>query len=125
MAVVSMTDPYVRIPDTVSYNLYYGWYGGDTNMNGAWLDKLHKSFPELPIGISEYGADALNWHTSKPMQGDYAEEYQAYYHEDLMQMISGFTVKRVLGMMGSADRGKALTKEQMLELNAKLNRIKK
>ena len=45
--------------------------------------------------------------------------------EDLMQMISGFTVKRVLGMMGSADRGNALTKEQMLELNAKLNRIKK
>ncbi len=94
-------------------------------MNGAWLDKFHKSFLELPIGISEYGADALNWHTGKPMQGDYTEEYQAYYPEDMMQMISGFTVKRVLGMMGSADRGKALTKEQMLELNATLNRIKK
>ena len=90
MAVVSMCgidEPYVRIPDVVSYNHYFGWYGGETSMNGPWFDKFHAKYPEEPIGISEYGCEALNWHTSKPTQGDYTEEYQAYYHEELIKTI--------------------------------------
>ena len=90
MAVVSMCsmdDPYVRIPDTVSYNHYFGWYGGDTTMNGPWFDEFHKKYPNQPIGCSEYGCEALNWHTSDPQQGDYTEEYQAYYHEELIKQL--------------------------------------
>ncbi len=88
MAVVSMCkidDPYIQIPDTVAYNHYFGWYGGDTTMNGPWFDNFHKTYPNIPIGCSEYGCEALNWHTSKPTQGDYTEEYQAYYHEELIK----------------------------------------
>jgi beta-galactosidase len=90
MAVVSMCDihdPYIQIPDTISYNHYYGWYGGDTSMNGPWMDKFHAEFPNIPIGMSEYGCEALNWHTSDPRQGDYTEEYQAYYHEELIKQL--------------------------------------
>ena len=90
MAVVSMCPmdaEYLNIPDTVSYNHYFGWYGGETSMNGPWFDKFHKLHPNLPIGISEYGCEALNWHTSNPVQGDYTEEYQAYYHEELIKAI--------------------------------------
>ena len=90
MAVVSMCDihdPYIQIPDTISYNHYFGWYGGDTSMNGPWLDAFHKEFPKIPIGMSEYGCEALNWHTSDPTQGDYTEEYQAYYHEELIKQL--------------------------------------
>ena len=90
MAVVSMCDihdPYIQIPDTVSYNHYFGWYGGNTSMNGPWLDNFHKEFPNIPIGMSEYGCEALNWHTSDPKQGDYTEEYQAYYHEELIKQL--------------------------------------
>ena len=90
MAVVSMCsmdDPYVRIPDTVSYNHYFGWYGGDTTMNGPWFDEFHKKYPNTPIGCSEYGCEALNWHTSNSQQGDYTEEYQAYYHEELIKQL--------------------------------------
>ena len=90
MAVVSMCPmdaAYLQIPDTVSYNHYFGWYGGDTTMNGPWFDKFHAMHPQLPIGISEYGCEALNWHTSTPMQGDYTEEYQAFYHEELIKAI--------------------------------------
>ena len=79
--------PYIQIPDVVSYNHYFGWYGGDTSMNGPWFDKFHKTHPKTPIGISEYGCEALNWHTSDPVQGDYTEEYQAYYHEELIKQI--------------------------------------
>ena len=90
MAVVSMCSmdsEYVHIPDTVSYNHYFGWYGGDTDMNGPWFDKFHAKYPNKPIGCSEYGCEALNWHTSEPKQGDYTEEYQAYYHEELIKQL--------------------------------------
>ena len=90
MACVSMCPmdaEYLNIPDTVSYNHYFGWYGGDTTMNGPWFDKFHAMHPNLPIGCSEYGCEALNWHTSNPMQGDYTEEYQAYYHEELIKQL--------------------------------------
>ncbi len=90
IACVSMTpmdDPYIQIPDVVSYNHYFGWYGGDTAMNGPWFDKFHAMHPSIPIGCSEYGCEALNWHTSDPFQGDYTEEYQAYYHEELIKQL--------------------------------------
>ncbi len=82
-----MDSPILDIPDTVSYNHYFGWYGGETDMNGPWFDKFHEMHPHIPIGCSEYGCEALNWHTSKPVQGDYTEEYQAYYHEELIKQL--------------------------------------
>ncbi|MBQ2705880.1 MAG: glycoside hydrolase family 2 protein, partial [Agathobacter sp.] len=90
IAIVSMCpmdDPYVQIPDTVSWNHYFGWYGGTTADNGPWFDEFHKKFPNLPVGCSEYGCEALDWHTSDPQQGDYTEEYQAYYHEELIKQL--------------------------------------
>ena len=91
IAAVSMCDiddEYVHISDVLSYNHYFGWYGGSTDMNGPWFDNFHKKYPNKAIGISEYGCEALNWHTSTPVQGDYTEEYQAYYHEELIKQIA-------------------------------------
>ena len=93
VSMCKMDDPYVQIPDVVSYNHYFGWYGGDTSMNGPWFDKFHAKFPSIPIGCSEYGCEALNWHTSDPKQGDYTEEYQAFYHEELIKQL--FTRKYI------------------------------
>ncbi len=87
VSMCKMDDPYLLIPDVVSYNHYFGWYGGDTDMNGPWFDKFHETHPNIPIGCSEYGCEALNWHSSNPMQGDYTEEYQAYYHEELIKQL--------------------------------------
>ncbi len=79
--------PYVDIPDTVSYNHYFGWYGGQLEDYGPWFDKFHAEHPNQPIGCSEYGCEALNWHNSKPDAGDYSEEYQAVYHESLIRQL--------------------------------------
>ena len=87
VSMCKMEDPYLQIPDVVSYNHYFGWYGGETSMNGPWFDKFHAMHPNIPIGCSEYGCEALNWHTSDPRQGDYTEEYQAYYHEELIKQL--------------------------------------
>ena len=82
-----MEEEYVHIPDVVSYNHYYGWYGGELYMNGEFMDEFHKKYPEKPIGMSEYGCEALNWHSSELEQGDYTEEYQAHYHEELIRQL--------------------------------------
>ncbi len=90
IAAVSMADidsEYVHISDVVSYNHYFGWYGGDVSENGPWLDHFHETYPEVPLGLSEYGCEALNWHTSNPKQGDYTEEYQSYYHEEMIKQL--------------------------------------
>ena len=87
VSMCKMDDPYLQIPDVVSYNHYFGWYGGDTSMNGPWFDKFHATHPNIPIGCSEYGCEALNWHTSDPRQGDYTEEYQSFYHEELIRQL--------------------------------------
>jgi len=85
ISMCGMDEEYVHIPDLVSYNHYFGWYGGSTDDNGPWFDKFHAKYPNTPIGCSEYGCEALNWHNSNPQQGDYSEEYQAYYHEELIK----------------------------------------
>ena len=90
IACVSMckTDHLIlEIPDAVAYNHYFGWYGGDVSMNGPWFDAFHAKHPNIPIGCSEYGCEGLDWHTSEPVQGDYTEEYQAYYHEALIRQL--------------------------------------
>lgn len=87
VSMCSMDAKYLQIPDVLSYNLYYGWYGGTTDMNGEFLDKFHQKYPDRAIGMSEYGCEALNWHTSNPEQGDYTEEYQAHYHEELIKQL--------------------------------------
>lgn len=87
VTMCSIDDEYVHISDILSYNHYFGWYGGNVSMYGPWFDNFHKKYPNKAIGISEYGCEALNWHTSEPEQGDYTEEYQAYYHEEVIKQI--------------------------------------
>ena len=88
VTMCSMDNEYVHISDIVSYNHYFGWYGGNVNMYGPWFDKFHEKYPNKAIGISEYGCEALNWHATDIAQGDYTEEYQAYYHEELIKQIA-------------------------------------
>ncbi len=91
LATLTMCDPsseYLRVPDVLSYNHYFGWYGGTYDMYGPWFDDFRKKYPDTPIGLSEYGCEALNWHSSTPEQGDYTEEYQAIYHEELIKQIA-------------------------------------
>ena len=46
-------------------------------------------YPHGPIGLSEYGAEAMpNLHSSHPRRGDNTEEYQAIYHEKMIDVIN-------------------------------------
>lgn len=80
--------PILDIPDVNSYNLYFGWYLGELEQNEEFFDEYHKTYPNRPIGFSEYGADANpKFQSSKPERGDYTESYQAVYHEHMLTMI--------------------------------------
>ncbi len=87
ISMCGMEEEYVHIPDVVSYNHYFGWYGGSLEDYGPWFDKFHEKYPRTPIGVSEYGCEALNWHNSDPQSGDYSEEYQAMYHESVIKQL--------------------------------------
>ena len=89
MAQVSMTpmdSEHNYITDVVSYNHYFGWYVGDVEDNGPWLDKFHALHPDKPLGVSEYGAENIfKWHTAEPDNHDYTEEYANYYHQEMLK----------------------------------------
>ena len=89
MAQVSMTpmdSEHNFITDVVSYNHYFGWYGGEVEDNGPWLDKFHALHPDKPLGVSEYGAEnILSWHSAEPENHDYTEEYANHYHQEMLK----------------------------------------
>ncbi|MBQ6316251.1 MAG: glycoside hydrolase family 2 protein [Oscillospiraceae bacterium] len=80
--------PLIPIADLASYNLYFGWYLGELEQNEQFFDEYHAMYPDRVIGFSEYGADAnAAFHSSRPEQGDYTEEYQCVYHEHMLKII--------------------------------------
>ncbi len=85
IANVGMTQPeseLFHITDVTTYNEYMGWYEGSADDHGSFCDERHHRLTGVPMGISEYGADAvLSWHSEDPKCKDYTEEYQAIVHE--------------------------------------------
>ena len=81
-----MDSEHVYITDIVSYNHYFGWYGGDVAQNGPWFDKFHELNPSVALGVSEYGVENIvKWHSASPMNHDYTEEYASYYHHEMLK----------------------------------------
>lgn len=91
IAHVSMTpidSPMHHITDVISWNHYFGWYGGKIEDNGPWFDRFHEKYPGLCVGISEYGCEGvITNHGPNPACKDYSEEYQALYHEYMAKML--------------------------------------
>lgn len=88
MSMTPIDSNHNHITDIVSYNHYFGWYGGDVNQTATWYDMYHNANPSIPIAISEYGAEAvLTWHSDEPKCKDYTEEYQALYHEKMLEIL--------------------------------------
>lgn len=89
VSMVPMESSMNHITDVVSYNHYFGWYGGKMEQNEVWLDAFHAMHPDRPLGLSEYGAEGIiTYHSDEPKVKDYSEDYQALYHEHMAQIIS-------------------------------------
>ncbi len=81
-----------NITDLQAWNKYYGWYYGKYDDMATWLDESHKKYPEIALGISEYGigGNAFQQDTSKiemPFGNYFPEPEQTKYHEITWRII--------------------------------------
>ena len=85
-AVCGPFNKVAHLSDVVSWNLYLGWYVPGLFLNDLWIDFFHFVYPNRCLGFSEYGCEGMpNLHSSRPRRGDHTEEYQAVYHEYLLE----------------------------------------
>lgn len=85
-AVCGPFNKVAHITDTVSWNLYLGWYVPGLFLNDIWMRFFHLVYPNRCLGYSEYGCEGMpNLHSRKPRRGDHSEEYQAIYHEYMLR----------------------------------------
>lgn len=65
--------------DVIAINEYYGWYYGDVDDVGGVLDAWHERYPDKPILVSEFGAEAVyGWSDDSPTPDKYSEDYQIH-----------------------------------------------
>lgn len=76
------------LPMILGWNLYNGWYSDNLEGFERTLEELHKTFPEQPIIVSEYGADVdQRLHSFEPERFDYTAEYGILYHRHYIREI--------------------------------------
>lgn len=87
--------------DVISLNYYRGWYTewGDISRGAKAmlreLENMHKKFPEKPIIITEFGADAiLGLHSDPPQM--WSEEYQAEFIRSYVEVL--MKISYVIGL---------------------------
>jgi beta-galactosidase len=108
------------IPMIVGWNLYQGWYTGMNEDFGKFLDKCHHDFPDKPIMVTEYGADAdprIRSLTPKKFDKsvDFSLDFHQYY---LNEMIKRPFVSAAL-IWNLADFSSEQREETMPHINSK------
>ena len=82
------TNKLFNVPDIHGSNIYYGWYEKNVRDCESYFDTRHKNHPNACLAITEYGADCNPKYCGLNMErGDYTENYQAWYHENMLDII--------------------------------------
>lgn len=109
-----------EIPDVIGWNLYQGWYSGDLEGFGKFIDDQHRRFPKRPLIISEYGANAdRRLHSTEPRRFDSTIEYQRRYHESYLAQINARPFIAGSGIWNQFDFGSEYRGESIPHLNQK------
>ncbi|MDE6342466.1 MAG: glycoside hydrolase family 2 protein [Muribaculaceae bacterium] len=86
MGASNQNDDFNGFTDIIAFNKYFGWYAGDPEELGTWLDEEHAAHPERKIGMSEYGAGGSVMQQSaglvrpEPWGHRHPENWQTHYH---------------------------------------------
>jgi len=76
------------VPDILGLNLYFGWYYGELDSLGPFLDRFHRSNPDVSLFVSEYGAGSdERVHAIQPARFDFSTEFQQRFHEETFRQI--------------------------------------
>lgn len=72
----------ITIPQVIGWNLYSGWYGGSLNEFPKFLDTFHRHYPDIPVIVSEFGADAdPRIRSNNPVRFDKSVDYTTLFHQ--------------------------------------------
>lgn len=87
-----MKAPMTKLSNLQAWNKYYGWYYGKYKDMATWLDTERKAYPDIALGISEYGigGNIYQQDTSKlekPVGNYFPEPEQTRYHEITWEII--------------------------------------
>ncbi|MEI6897359.1 MAG: sugar-binding domain-containing protein [Psychromonas sp.] len=66
------------------HNRYYGWYVGNVDDVGGFIDDIKAAYPDLPFCMSEYGAGVSSlpeYATENPTMGDHSSQWGNIFHE--------------------------------------------
>jgi beta-galactosidase len=86
-----------RLHDTVTFNRYFGWYGGNPAEIAAWADQAGVRGSGFPVGMGEFGGGASIYHHTNNVtdlmsnpngQQWHPENYQAWIHEQLWSVMA-------------------------------------
>lgn len=119
-----------NIPMVIGWNLYYGWYEGQSQDLGKFLDDENLKFPQRPLIISEYGVGAdQRLHNSNPKKFDFSEEYQFEYHPAYYEQVKNRDFVIGMSAWNFADFGSEFRGDAIPHVNQKglvnFNRIPK
>lgn len=77
------------ITDVIGRNRYYGWYTMPITLFKDEIEREHREHPNWVTIISEYGVGSkLGYHVENPVRFDFSEEYQLFYHEYYLKIIT-------------------------------------
>jgi len=78
----------VELPMLVGWNLYQGWYSPGFERFDQFLDNFHEKYPDIPVFVSEYGADVdPRLYSFHPERFDFTAEYGNLFHEHYLRAI--------------------------------------
>ena len=108
------------ITDVVGWNVYNGWYGGDTKGFAETVDAEHAENPKRILMVSEYGAGSdKRLHTQNGQSFDFSIEYQQQYHEAILPYILERDFLAGTAVWNMFDFGSANRDESMPRINNK------
>ncbi|NOW93428.1 glycoside hydrolase family 2 TIM barrel-domain containing protein [Mucilaginibacter sp. SG564] len=110
----------IQIPMLVGWNLYQGWYGGTTAGFAEFLDKHHKEFPDKPLLVTEFGADAdPRIRSSQPERFDKSLEYAVGFHQVYLNAIKARPFVAAAAVWNLVDFNSETREETMPHINNK------
>jgi len=108
------------VTNIVGWNVYNGWYGGDSKGFAETVDDEHAKFPGQKMIISEYGAGSdKRLHTQSGQSFDFSIEYQQQYHEAILPYILERPFLLATAVWNMFDFGSANRDESMPRVNNK------